>query len=274
MNLNRKFTVAQQRRNGIQTKPPANISTFLIYQQSGNKVQLWLIISKCTGQLHLIKTCKHWWKTKFTSLKLDFVDCLRDMTETDPPLTKQVVDVWRACASVCVLCPVSILAHVHITLSHTYTLAKCFCLSSWFWQFLLYLLVDTEGGWEGVTWREGFRPDSTLSPRKLQVTHLTQPNHNPFTCFICVCCIVISVQSARAAYWLFQPQTASLSRYAGLKPPPLPVQLNANIHQSPLHSPLSSSLLCARACCTVGLIRPLLFTRVKQTTQWPGRKSR
>lgn len=65
-----------------------------------------------------------------------------------------------------------------------------------------------------------------------------------------------------------------LSQYAGLKPPPLPVQLNANIHQSPLHSPLSSSLLCAHARRTVGLIRPLLFARVKQTTQQPGRRSR
>lgn len=62
---------------------------------------------------------------------------------------------------------------------------------------------------------------------------------------------------------LVQPNAASLSL---LRPPSLPVQLNANIHQSPLHSPLSSSLLCAHACRTVGLIRPLLFTRVERTT--------
>lgn len=62
----------------------------------------------------------------------------------------------------------------------------------------------------------------------------------------------------------------SLSMQAS-EPPPLPAQLNANIHQSPLHSPrFHHPLLCAYACRTVGLIRPLLFTRFKQTTQQFG----
>lgn len=76
---------------------------------------------------------------------------------------------------------------------------------------------------------------------------------------------------------LFMPTVGfSLTRRASLsmqasEPPPLPAQLNANIHQSPLHSPrFHHPLLCAHACRTVGLIRPLLFTRVKQTTQQFG----
>lgn len=64
--------------------------------------------------------------------------------------------------------------------------------------------------------------------------------------------------------------TSCSSQYAGLEPPPLPVQLNANIHQSLYSTPHFHHLfLCAHACRTVGLIRPLLFTRVKQTTRQP-----
>lgn len=66
-------------------------------------------------------------------------------------------------------------------------------------------------------------------------------------------CITIAVQPACAFHRLLLPQTASLSWYSGLEPPPLPVRLNANIHQSPLHSLLSSSSFMCRA---VGLIRP------------------
>lgn len=104
----------------------------------------------------------------------------------------------------------------------------------------------------------------------MQVMRLTNLFHYPFPRLIFLHCTHLA-QCLWAAR-LFQPRTATHSLYAGLKPPPLPEKLNANIHQSPLRSSLSSSLLCARACRSVGLIRPLLFTGVKQTTQHPGWK--
>ena len=96
-----------------------------------------------------------------------------------------------------------------------------------------------------------------IRPSDLRL-HLTHPTNTHSAVFKCGFCVVVSAQP------LCTPPVSTSNSEAylgtlGLKPPPLPVQLNANIHQSPLHSPLSSSLLCARACRTVGLIRPLAF---------------
>lgn len=63
-------------------------------------------------------------------------------------------------------------------------------------------------------------------------------------------CIIIAAQPACAFHRLLSPQTASLSWYSDLEAPPLPVQLNANNHQSPLLSPLSSSsFMCLLVPC-------------------------
>lgn len=70
-----KFTVARQRCDGIQTKPPANNKRFHTSHLPTIKLQLGLMSSKCKAQLLLIQTYERWWKTKLNFWKLNFVEC-------------------------------------------------------------------------------------------------------------------------------------------------------------------------------------------------------
>ena len=159
-----------------------------------------------------------------------------NITESDPLLTKTGGgQLTCLCVTVCVC--------VLFKSSHTLAVCMAFCLLRLIFDFL-HLLVC-------CYWRRMRRFSVQIRP--LGPSPAPHPsNQHPFTGFqmrIPRCGISAAPVRCRP----FQPQTAKpVSVRRGLKPPPLPVQLNANIHQSPLHSPaFIISFMCSRLphCC-------------------------
>lgn len=101
---------------------------------------------------------------------------------------------------------------------------------------------------EVVTWHKDYGPSSSQSQT---TSHALLWNCST---------VAVELQPAHAAGCLLRPQTASPSRQ---RRPPAYTPASAAQRQYPSEPTpfpgLSSSLLCARSCRTVGLIRPLLL---------------